>query len=138
MKIHIHHNKQSIAGFTLIEISLVIALILGLIAVAFMGVSAYKKGSDKAKCRMQLAQVQKAVRSMANMQGMEIGDTLASTDVFGAGKFVEVQPECPATGLTDTITYQGDVPAIGTAYSTCTFTDGDLNHALSTEITREW
>jgi len=136
MKINIAHtSNRSIAkrfnrsGMTLIEISLVIALLLGLIAVVFMGIGSYRTGADKAKCKMQLAAVQKAVRSGANLQDLAIGATLASSDVFGTGKLMENPPVCPGGGA---FTWGSVVPAIGTAYGTCAL------HALTTADTTDW
>jgi type II secretory pathway pseudopilin PulG len=96
MKINTHATQTrrlakrfNSSGMTLIEISLVIALLLGLIAVVFLGIGSYRSGADKAKCKMQLAAVQKAVRSGANMQNLNIAATLADSDVFGAGLLLE-------------------------------------------------
>jgi type II secretory pathway pseudopilin PulG len=133
MKIHHLHNsrrqKQNAAGFTLIEISLVIALLLGLIAVVFLGLGNYRKGADQAKCKMQLAAVQKAVRSHANMQNLTAGTSplVAADDVFGPGLVMEIEPTCPADG-TD-YTWAGVVPAVGVSYGTCDTTDP--SHALT-------
>ena len=60
-------NKKGQAGMTLIEITLVIAVLLGLISVLFIGVAAYKKGSDRAKCILNIATVQKAVRCFSGV-----------------------------------------------------------------------
>lgn len=126
-------------GMTLIEISLVIALILGLIAVVFLGLGNYRKGADKAKCKMQLAAVQKAVRSAANMQNLNIGATLATTDVFGAGLLMETEPVCPSgTGV---YTWTGTVPPVGTPYGNCDFTGAGgatTTHVLATSDTTDW
>jgi type II secretory pathway pseudopilin PulG len=125
------------AGMTLIEISLVIALLLGLIAVVFLGIGSYRKGSDKAKCKMQLAAAQKAVRSQANFQNLDIGATFATTDAFGAGKALENEPTCPSGG---TYTWTGTIPAIGSAYGSCDFTDPDgvTTHVLAATDTKDW
>jgi hypothetical protein len=122
---------------TLIEISLVIALLLGLIAVVFLGIGSYRKGSDKAKCKMQLAAAQKAVRSQANFQNLDIGATFATTDAFGAGKALENEPTCPSGG---TYAWTGEIPAIGEAYGSCNFTDPDLvtTHVLASSDTKDW
>lgn len=122
---------------TLIEISLVIALLLGLIAVVFLGIGSYRKGSDRAKCRMQLAAAQKAVRSQANFQNLNIGDTFAVADAFGPGKALETAPVCPSGG---TYTWTGDIPAIGSSYGSCDFTDPDLvtTHVLAATDTKDW
>src|SRR6187431_1447051 len=125
------------AGMTLIEISLVIALLLGLIAVVFLGIGSYRKGSDKAKCKMQLAAAQKAVRSQANFQNLDQNATFATTDAFGPGKALENEPTCPSGG---TYTWVGIIPAIGAAYGACDFTDldGVTTHVLVAADTRDW
>ena len=130
MKINTVHTSNRIAkrfnrsGMTLIEISLVIALLLGLIAVVFLGIGSYRKGADTAKCKMQLAAVQKAVRSQANMLNMNTGDALVEADVFGAGKFMEITPECPGGGA---YTWDATLPVTGDSYGVCSLTD----HALT-------
>lgn len=132
-KLRINNN-----GMTLIEISLVIALILGLIAVVFLGIGNYRKGADKAKCKMQLAAVQKAVRSAANMQNLNIGAALATTDVFGAGLLMENEPVCPSgTGV---YTWTGTVPPIGTPYGNCDFAGAGVTstHVLGASDTTDW
>lgn len=139
MKINIAHPSNRIAkrfnrsGMTLIEISLVIALLLGLIAVVFLGIGSYRQGADKAKCKMQLAAVQKAVRAGANFQSLDIGGALVDTDVFGAGLMMNAEPVCPSGG---TYTWLAVVPAIGTPYGTCGYTATGVTHALGT--TADW
>lgn len=113
-------NKKGQAGLTLIEVTLVIAVLLGLISVLFIGVAAYKKGSDRAKCILNIATVQKAVRSYQNLYELSIGDALAVTDIAGAGKMIETTPACPAAG---TYAFGTVVPAASTAYLTCSVAD---------------
>lgn len=43
-------DRTSEAGFILIEVTVVTAILLGLISTAWIGVSAYKKGSNRAIC----------------------------------------------------------------------------------------
>ena len=113
MKTHTNYTRKNrlakrltASGMTLIEISLVIALLLGLIAVVFMGLGTYRQGADKAKCKMQLSAVQKAVRSGANMQNLAINAALPNgTAVFGAGLLVlyswwDFPFQCPAILIT--------------------------------------
>lgn len=130
-------RRLNAAGFTLIEISLVIALLLGLIAVVFLGIGSYRKGADKAKCRMQLAAVQKAVRSQSNFLNLNIGATFATTDAFGAGKALENEPTCPAGGA---YTWAGTIPSMGTPYGNCDYTDADgvTTHVLAAADSRDW
>jgi len=61
---------------TLIEITLVIAILLGLIAILFLGISAYKKGSDRSKCILQMSTVEKLVISHGNMYEILPGQAL--------------------------------------------------------------
>jgi type II secretory pathway pseudopilin PulG len=104
------------AGLTLIEVTLVIAVLLGLISVLFVGISAYKEGSDRAKCILNIVNCQKAVRSHQNMYEGTIGGTLLIATITGPGNMLETAPVCPNGGAyTSEITY----PVVGTAYLTC-------------------
>jgi len=126
------------SGMTLIEISLVIALLLGLIAVVFLGIGSYRQGADKAKCKMQLAAVQKAVRSGANMQNLSVADALVdTTQVFGAGLLMNSAPVCPSGG---TYTWLAVVPAISTPYGNCSFAGSGpaSTHVLVAADTVDW
>ena len=126
------------AGMTLIEISLVIALLLGLLAVIFLGIGSYRKGSDKAKCKMQLAAAQKAIRSEANFQNLNIGtDFPADTMAFGPGLALENEPVCPSGTA---YTWTGTIPAIGVPYGPCPYVDADTvtNHALVAAEIKDW
>ena len=104
-------------GLTLIEITLVIAVLLGLITVLFLGVSAYKEGANRAECILNVSTTQKAVRSHQNLFKLAVGDPLNhETELVGEGKFLETAPECPTYGGYDWDTI---VPAIGTPYIDC-------------------
>lgn len=111
----------NVAGFTLIEISFIIALLLGLLSVVFIGLDSYREGADRATCKMHLAAVQKAVRSHANLNNMKVGDPLPeATMVFGGtAPVMPVRPVCPGAGL---YTWQATVPAYGVPYGDCTGT----------------
>ena len=124
-------NKKGQAGLTLIEVTLVIAVLLGLISVLFIGVAAYKKGSDRAKCILNISTVQKACRSYANMYEFSIGDATAAdgADFIGAGKFIEAAPACPASGA---YTYGTTIPLSGTALVACSLAGTELHVPSST------
>ena len=115
------NNIKKQAGLTLIEITLVIAVLLGLISVLFIGVSAYKEGSNRAKCILNITNAQKAVRSYQNMYEKSIGSTLTLATIVGSGKMLETTPTCPSGG---TYTAAGVIPVIGTAYITCNYETG--------------
>lgn len=112
----LNHTRKHEAGLTLIEITVVIAVLLGLIAVLFIGVQNYREATNKSRCIMQISAVQKAVRSHQNLNDVATGGTLTETDLVGTGKLIAVAPVCPSGG---TYAWLGTVPAIGTAYLTC-------------------
>lgn len=114
------NNIKKQAGLTLIEVTLVIAVLLGLISVLFIGVSAYREGSNRAKCILNISNVQKAVRSYQNLYEKAVADTLASSTIIGTGKMLETTPTCPSSG---TYTFGSAIPAVGTAYLTCSISD---------------
>jgi competence protein ComGC len=103
-------------GTTLVELSVVIAVILLLVGVLFIGVQAWKDGANKAACLVTISSVQKAVRGFENLNSKNPGDTLAWADIAGAGLYFAAQPTCPANG---TYTLAGTIPAEGTAALTC-------------------
>ncbi len=107
MKIRLQKTKAP-PGMTLIEITLVIAILLSLIAVLFLGVAAYKKGTDRAKCIINITSVQKVARSYANLSQLAIGDNLLIGDIAGANKMLARAPTCPDSGV---YTFQATVPA---------------------------
>ena len=116
------NNTKKQAGLTLIEITLVIAVLLGLISVLFIGVSAYKEGSNRSKCILNISNVQKAVRSYQNLYEKSVGNTLALSTIAGSGKLLETTPTCPSSG---TYTAAGTIPAVGTAYLTCSLSSSN-------------
>lgn len=117
-------------GTTLIELSVVIAVLLLLVGVLFMGIAAWKNGANQAACIMNLSSMQKAVRGQQNMTGLNVGDPLPVAALTAAG-FWAAEPQCPAGGIySDTEV----VPAAGTAYATCSIT----GHAPSAANLANW
>jgi type II secretory pathway pseudopilin PulG len=115
------NTSKKVSGMTLIEVTLVIAVLLGLISVLFIGVAAYKEGSDRAKCILNIATVQKAGRSYQNMNEIDFNDGFAETDLVGdATKMFEVAPECPSEG---TYGWVAVYPAVGTPFIECSLND---------------
>ena len=82
-------------GTTLIELSVVIAVILLLVGVLFIGVQAWRDGANKSACLVNQASIQKAVRGYQNMYGLATGATLTVATMTSAG-FWTVAPTCPA------------------------------------------
>lgn len=80
------------SGMTLLELTVVILVLLSLISILFIGARAWKRGSDRAAAILTIRNTQQAIRSHANMSGLNPGSAFVSTDVFGAGKFMEENP----------------------------------------------
>lgn len=120
-------------GFTLIELSVMILVILTFISILFIGARAWKRGSDRAQCVMNIRNVQLAVRGYANSNDLDSGDylTLLGSNgppggaVIGSGNYLEAFPECPGMGL---YTIHGNtVPLTGTLYMSCSLS-GSQRH----------
>jgi competence protein ComGC len=108
---------------TLLEMTVVIIVLLTLITVMFFGVQAWKRGSDRAICIVHIQNVQKGVRSYANLYGLEEGSNVPNlkNEVIGLGKFIEAPPVCPSKG---TYTYGATfgsetIPPLGGLYTEC-------------------
>jgi len=61
------NNKAIKSGMTLLELTVVILVLLSLIAILFVGARAWKRGSDRAGCIMNIRNVQQAARGHMNM-----------------------------------------------------------------------
>ena len=124
---HTQNTKAAKRGKTLIELTVVILVLLSLISILFVGARAWKRGSDRAGCIMNIRNVQQGMRSFQNMNGHSAGDVVtgAEDEIIGADKFVETSPACPGGGG---YTLGGDnLPAVGTLYMTCDLS-GTLGH----------
>ena len=60
-------------GLTLLELTVVIATLLALVSILFIGSRAWKRGSDRAGCILTLRNVQIATRSYQNLYGYNYG-----------------------------------------------------------------
>jgi prepilin-type N-terminal cleavage/methylation domain-containing protein len=131
MNYHKTNNKSVCQrGTTLIELSVVIAVLLLLVGVLFIGMSAWKSGANTAACIVNLSSIQKAVRGYQNMNSLSTGSTLAVATMTSAG-FWSRAPTCPAGG---TYATAATVPTQGVAYMTCTIT----GHAPSAITLTNW
>ena len=109
---------------TLIELTVVIAVLLLLIGIMFMGASAWKNGSDRSSCIMNQYRVQVAMRSFANINQLKIGDDTTSLvppvsleQALTDAGFVEDYPTCPSNGIYDRSSNL--IPDVGNLFMTC-------------------
>ena len=87
--------------FTPVRIAfwIIMAAVLGSVACLWtFARPAYYRNSDKAYCIMNQRNLQQAVRSYANMEGLKPGDPLDWSKIIGPGLFLETKPACPVHG----------------------------------------
>ncbi len=129
-------NMKRKPGMTLLELTVVILVLLSLISILFVGSRAWKKGADRAANVLNIRNVQQAVRANANIRGLNIGDTVASTDIVGSGKYVN-SVTAPCTDIT--YAYGTTVPAFGTLYLIATYASGtSIDYAPVASTYTDW
>ena len=121
-------------GTTLIELSVVIAVILLLVGVLFIGVTAWRNGANKAACLVNMASIQKSVRGYQNLHLLNVGDAVTAANLTGDGYFGAI-PTCPIGATAYTLT--GTVPALGAQYATCA-SAAPGPHTLTAAQTANW
>lgn len=131
------------SGLTLLELTVVILVLLSLISILLIGARAWKKGSDRAACILNIRNVQQAARSHANMNELAIGATLLPTSLMGNAELCMTNPNEPVIGTNlpppspmvtsefympnpplcpgdkSGYSYLAVVPALGTLYASC-------------------
>jgi prepilin-type N-terminal cleavage/methylation domain-containing protein len=113
-----NHTWARQRGTTLIELSVVIAVILLLVGVLFIGVKAWQDGANKAACIVNQSSIQKAVRGYANINQIPVGAAIVEGDLTGAGFFAAgAFPKCPV-GPT-AYNELGTNPTVGQEWATC-------------------
>lgn len=114
---------------TLLELTVVILVLLSLISILFIGAQAWKRGSDRTLCIINIQNVQKGVRSFSNLYGYGPSQSVAGLQirVIGLGKFVEQTPACPSNGIyTYGQTFGADtIPPVGELYLNCSLSASD-------------
>ena len=123
MKLNNTLSMKRKSGMTLLELTVVILVLLSLISILFVGARAWKKGSDRAGCILNIRNVQQAVRGYANMN--PTATSAATTVIYGTEGYLKT-PVCPSGGsYTDNFT--SAFPATGSLALTCSKSSSD-NH----------
>ena len=136
MKLTHSPSMKRKSGMTLLELTVVILVLLSLISILFIGATAWKKGSDRAANILNIRNVQQAVRAHSNVRGMNISDTLASSEIVGSGKYLNAVT-APNTSIS--YAYGTTIPAIGTLYLIATYASGtSADYAPASSTYTEW
>jgi len=111
--------RRSGPAFTLIELTLVIAVLLGLISASFFGVNAYKEGANRAQCIQSISRVQQAVRVHSNYLELAPGDPAEGLreTLIAPGSYIPTAPTCPSGGEYSFV--EGRVPFAGELFMRC-------------------
>lgn len=104
-------------GMTLVEVTLVILILMGMANVLFWGSVAFKHASNRQACVMNLASFQKAVRSLQNLNELRAGDEVLGSQIIGPGQFFETAPQCP--DISGVYQWMATVPETGEAFVKC-------------------
>ena len=107
------------SGMTLLELTVVILVLLSLIAILFVGAQAWKKGTDRAGCILNIRNVQQAVRGHQNLFNLAEGAALPRATIYSATADTAYlkTPVCPGSGTYDETIVT--VPTVGTLYLPC-------------------
>src|SRR5262249_17278553 len=103
-------NRRALqSGTTLVELSVVIAVILLLAGVTFIAIQGWKDGANKSACIVNLATLQKAVRGYYNLNADNPPATYDMAALNTAG-FVGTAtgPTCPSVGAAGFYVKQAD------------------------------
>ena len=99
MKTQIRRN----AGFTLVEIMIVVAIIALLAAIAIPNFVKARASSQRAACIANLKQINGAKATWALEQKKTNTDTPADTDLYGSTQYIRIAPSCPGNGTYATL-----------------------------------
>jgi type II secretory pathway pseudopilin PulG len=129
-------NRRALqSGTTLIELSVVIAVILLLVSVLFIGVKAWKDSANRAACVVNLASLQKSVRGYQNSHADDPTITTVSMAQLVTDGYFGAAPVCPSNGAG--YTGGGAFPGPGVAAFACP-NAATLNHAPTAANLANW
>jgi len=97
-------------------------MLLALIGTLFIGTTAWKSGSSRSNCLINLRQFQRGIRAYANFYELVPGDTYVHSDVV-ASALIDFSRTCPLDGstysLNPILNNTTTVPNIGDLWYVC-------------------
>lgn len=94
------------AGFTLVEIMIVCAIIGLLATIAVPNFIASRASSNRSVCIANLKQINDAKITWAMEAKRGTTDKPEDSDLFGSEKYLRLKPNCPANGVYDVSTVE--------------------------------
>jgi prepilin-type N-terminal cleavage/methylation domain-containing protein len=91
-------NEHKRAGFTLVEIMIVVAIIGLLAAIAIPNLVTARKKAQRQACVSTLKAIDGAKANWALDMKKSDSDVPTDADLFGPDKYIETKPSCPAGG----------------------------------------
>ena len=90
--------RRSQAGFTLVEIMIVVAIMGLLVSLALPNFIKSRTNAQKQVCIENLAQIESAKQIWGIENGKHDGDEATATDLIGPALYIKRTPECPGGG----------------------------------------
>lgn len=120
--------KHTEKGMTLLEMTVVILVLLMLVGILFSGASAWKRGSDRSGCVLNIRNAQNAVRAYQNTRQVSDGALIDMTaEILGPGKFLETIPRCPSSGVYSSLDH---IPFLGELAMPCSLSTSDAHRPV--------
>lgn len=96
-------NSSRKAGFTLVEIMIVVAIIGLLAAIAIPNFVKARAASQKNACIANLKQIDGAIATWALEQKKGSSDTVDTAQLYGSDNYIRTEPKCPGNNQSYTI-----------------------------------